>query len=137
MKKYRFIEDLTSDVMFEAYGKTLKELFENSAKAMFTVICQIEKVRPEKSLDLEVKDESPDKLMIAWLSELISLVDLEERFFSKFEILEISDKGLKARIWGEDVSPEKGETVVKAVTYYKYLFKKTKNGYTVRVSLDI
>ena len=25
--KYEFIDDLTSDVLFEAYGKNLKELF--------------------------------------------------------------------------------------------------------------
>jgi SHS2 domain-containing protein len=28
--KYKQIEDLTSDVLFEAYGKDLKEVFENS-----------------------------------------------------------------------------------------------------------
>ena len=38
MKKYKFIEGLTSDVMFEAYGKDLKELFSNAAEAMFSVI---------------------------------------------------------------------------------------------------
>ncbi|MEK6922189.1 MAG: archease, partial [Nanoarchaeota archaeon] len=32
MKKYNFF-DHTADVMFEAYGKTLNELFENAALA--------------------------------------------------------------------------------------------------------
>ena len=46
-------------------------------------------------------------------------------------------KFLKAKCYGEPITPEKGETVVKAVTYYKYKFEKTKQGYKVRVSLDI
>jgi SHS2 domain-containing protein len=137
MEKYKFIDDLTSDVMFEAYGKTLKEVFANAAEAMFTVICQIKKVKPEKSILIEAEAENTGKLMIAWLQELIAAVDTEGMFFSKFDILEISEKKIKAKCWGEPVSPEKGETVVKAVTYYKFLFEKTAQGYKARVSLDI
>lgn len=136
-EKYKFIEDLTSDVMFEAYGKDLREVFENAAEAVFSVICQLDKVRPLESCYVEVKAKSPDKLLIAWLQELIGMVDTEAMFFSRFEIQEIGKKHLKAKVWGEPTSPEKGETVVKAVTYYKYNFEKTKEGYKARVSLDI
>jgi SHS2 domain-containing protein len=137
MEKYKFIDDLTSDVMFEAYGKDLKEVFANAAEAMFTVICHIKKVKPKKALLIEAEAESAGKLMIAWLQELIAAVDTEGMFFSKFEIQEISEKRIKAKCWGEPVTPEKGETVVKAVTYYKFLFEKTSQGYKTRVSLDI
>jgi SHS2 domain-containing protein len=137
MEKYRFIDDLTSDVMFEVYGKTLKEVFENAAEAMFKVICQIDKVKPSKHVLIKAEGETASELMIAWLQELIAAVDIEEMFFSKFEVLEISEKHVKARCWGEPLSQEKGETVVKAVTYYKYLFEKTPEGYLARVVLDI
>jgi len=137
MEKYRFIEDLTSDVMFEAYGKDLKEVFANAAEAMFRVICKLDKVKQKKSLDVEVKAENREELMINWLQELIAMVDIKGMFFSKFEILEIDERHLKAKIFGDDIRPELGETVVKAVTYYKYNFEKTPKGYAVRVSLDI
>jgi len=137
MEKYKFIDDLTSDVMFEAYGKGLKEVFANAAEAMFTVICHIKKVKPKKALLIEAEAENAGKLMIAWLQELIAAVDTEGMFFSKFEIQEIDGKRIKAKCWGEPVSPEKGGTVVKAVTYYKFLFEKTAHGYKTRVSLDI
>lgn len=139
MDKYRFIDDLTSDVMYEAYGKCLKDVFINSAEALMSVICKINKVRPKKEVEVEVYGENLEKLMLNWLQELIILVDIKGMFFSKFEIIEIDKSGkyLKAVIYGEDVKPELGETVVKAVTYYKYKFTKTKNGYIVRVSLDI
>ncbi len=135
--KYRFIDDLTSDVMFEVYGKSLKEVFENAAEALFSVICQIKKVEPKVSREIEMEAESAGELMFDWLQELIARSDIEGMFFSKFEVLEVSETRLKARIWGEEASPEKGETVVKAVTYYGYSFARDGKGYRVRVSLDI
>ena len=122
--KFKFIEDLTSDVMFEAYGNDLKELFENSATALFNVICKIDKVKTIKSLNVEIEGDNLKELLINWLQELIALVDIKEMFFSKFEILEVSEKRLKAKIYGEKISPEKGETVVKAVTYHNFKLEK-------------
>ncbi len=135
--KYKFLKDLTSDVMFEAYGKTEKELFENSAEALMSVVCKIKKVKgmKEKSIVLTAKDIK--ELLFKWLQEIIALVDTEQMFFSKFVIESISDKELKAKICGEEIKPEKGETVVKAVTYYKFDVVKEKKGYKAVVALDI
>lgn len=135
--KYKFIEDLTSDVMFEAYGKNLKELFENAAEAMFSVMCQIKKVKPKNSMDVEVLGRNSGELMISWLQELIALVDVEGVFFSRFEVREISETWLKAKVSGDKAKPELGGTLVKAVTYYDYKLEKTKKGFKVRISLDI
>ncbi len=135
--RYRFIDDLTSDVMFEAYGKGMKEVFENAASALFSVICQIEKIGQSEKKIIKVKADSPGDLMFNWLQELIGLVDVEIMFFSKFRVMEIDEKRLKAEIYGEEADPSRGGTVVKGVTKYKYLFEKTQNGYKVRASLDI
>ncbi len=137
MEKYKFIDDLTSDVMFEAYGKDLKELFENSAEALFSVICEIKQVKPKKGLYLEVGGRDLKDLMFNWLQELISLVDTEEMFFSRFEIQEIDEKHLKARIWGEPISPGKSGTLVKGVTYYSFRVEKAGKGWKARVACDI
>ena len=137
MEKYKFIDDLTSDVMFEAYGKDLKEVFENAAEAMFSIICRLDEVKHDNTLKVEVHGRDEKELMVNWLQELIGLVDTESMFFSEFKIKEIDSSHLKAEIYGEGMSPEKGETVVKAVTYYKYLFEKTRKGYRTRVSVDI
>ena len=133
--QYKYIKDLTSDVMFEAYGKDLKEVFENAALAMFETICH--NVEPKDKREVTIKADSIEDLMFAWLQELIAMVDIEEMFFSKFEILSIENNALKANVYGEPLSPGKGETVVKAVTNYGYKFEKTNGGYKVTVSLDI
>ncbi len=135
--KYKFIEDLTSDVMYEAYGKDLKELFENSALALFSVICKVDQIKDKKARKVEIIGKDLNELMINWLQELISMVDTEGMFFSKFEIDKIDEKSLKAKVYGDDIEPELGETVVKAVTYHKFSLEKVDDKYIVRVTLDI
>ncbi len=137
MEKYKFFDEITSDVMFEAYGSDLKALFANAAEAMFTIICKLDKVEPREERKVEVTADSVEDLMINWLQALIAKVDIDEMFFSKFRITDISETSLTAFVYGEPIAPEKGETLVKAVTYHQYKFKKTKDGYMCRVSFDI
>ena len=135
--KYRFIDKLKSDVMFEAYGKNLKGLFENAALALFSVICDIKKVKPKKKEKFEMKAENLEDLMYNFLSGLIAIVDTEEMFFSKIKVLEVDEQHVIAELFGEEMTKEKGGTVVKAVTYYEYKLEKTKTGYMARICLDI
>lgn len=135
--KYKFIDKIKSDVMFEAYGKDKKELFQNAAEALFSVICKIKQVKPKETEEFQIKANNLEDLMLNWLQALIAIVDTEEKFFSKFEIEEIDNIHLKAKLKGEPIKPELGETVVKAVTMYKYKLEKTKEGYKATVSLDI
>jgi SHS2 domain-containing protein len=137
MKKYKFLDDITSDVMFEAYGKDLKELFENAAEALCSVICKIDQVKAKDTEEFVIKADNLDDLMINWLQALIAIVDTEEKFFSKFEVLDIDENHVKAKISGESTKPELGETVVKAVTLYKYKLEQNSKGYKATVSLDI
>ena len=137
MQKYKFIDDLTSDVIFEAYGKDLKELFKNAAEALSSVICQVKKIKPKKTEEFEIKGEDLESTMWNWLSGLIAIVDTEQMFFSKFEIKEIDEIHVRAKLSGEPIKPELGETVVKSLTNYKYKVEKLKKGYKATVSLDI
>jgi SHS2 domain-containing protein len=75
--------------------------------------------------------------MLNWLCGLIAIVDVEKLFFSKFEVNSITEKKMIASCYGEPISPEKGGTVVKAVTKHNYKLEKTKEGYKVTVTLDI
>lgn len=136
-KKYKFLDNITSDVAYEAYGKDLKEVFENAALALFSIICKIDKVKADKKEKFEVKAEKAEDLMFNWLQSLIAIVDTEEMFFSKFDVKVIDETHLIAECYGEPIKPELGETVVKAVTMYKYKFEKIDNGYKVTVSVDI
>ncbi len=135
--KYKYLKDLTSDVAFEAYGKDLKEVFENAAEALSTIICSIDKVKPKNKITREIKGDNPKDLLFNWLQNIIAEVDIEQMFFSKFNITDISEKKLSAELYGEQVSNEKQGTIVKAITNYLFDLKKTEKGYIAIVSMDI
>ena len=134
---HKFLEDLTSDVMFEVKSKDLKELFEECALTMFEVLCKVDEVFPEKKIKVEVEANSIDDLLFNWLQELVALVDIEEMFFSKFKVISIEGNKLIGFVYGEEISPAKGNTVVKSVTNYGFSLKKIKGKYVAVISLDI
>lgn len=137
--KYKFLEDLTSDILFEAYGKNLKELFENSAIALFSVICEIEKVKPTEKIEIEFKGVTLEETLYNFLSNLIAETEINELFLSKFNvIINKEDSTYKGKViaYGEKITPNKGKTVVKAITYYKFKVEKNRI-YKAKVSLDI
>ncbi|MBI4721404.1 MAG: archease [Candidatus Stahlbacteria bacterium] len=134
---YKFIDDLTSDVMFEAYGKTLVELLENAATAMFSVICDIKNVSPLQEIKINISEDSEDAILHRWLCELLTQSDIHNMFFSKFEASINGQYGISGIAQGEPISPKKSGTVVKGVTYYGFKLEKTNNGYKARVAIDI
>lgn len=140
LKKFEFIEDLTSDVMFKAYGNTIQELLENAALAMFSVTCDIKNVKPKKAVKITVEGKNEEELMHNWLSELLTTHDIENMFFSKFDVkVEEVNGGYRVvgNAWGGTIEMEDILTVIKAVTYHKFSVKKEKDRWVATVVLDI
>jgi len=141
MQKYKFIEGPTSDVMFEAYGKTSKELFENSALALSEVICKLKQVKPKNKITVQVKAKNLKELLFNWMQEIIAQVDISEMFFSRFIITKLTSTQLTAELHGQPTQPELGETVVKAITRHNFTLQtpeQTKNHtYKATVVMDI
>ena len=142
--KFEFF-DVTADVGYRAYGKSLGNAFENAAIAMFEVVTDTSVVRPidEKQIKLEAEDEYA--ILYDWLSELLFLHDSEYMVFSKFEvkinckIVEGQGKYyLEAKAYGEEFDPSRHErrSEVKAVTYHMMNIK-LENRYMIQVILDI
>ncbi len=138
-KKFEYF-DVTADVGFRAYGKTIEEAFENAALATFEVITDTSKINPSIKRDIEISAEDPLALLYDWLSELIFLHDSEYLIFFLFKI-HISKKEdnylLNGSVWGEALNPDKHEIRedVKAVTYH-LMDVKEENGFMVQVILD-
>ncbi len=138
--KYEILDDITSDVMFRSYGKNFEELIENSAEALFSIICDIKEVKDKEVLMVEVEGENEKELIHNWLSKLLTVIDTENMFFSKFKVLELDKNNeIKIRVecYGEEIRQELIFTVVKAVTYYRYSVDKVDEGWVASVVLDI
>jgi len=83
--EYELLEH-EADIGIRGYGNTIEEAFENGAKAMFSIMIDLETVESEKNG--EIKCEAPDieALFVEWLNELLAKKDLEEMSFSRFKV---------------------------------------------------
>jgi SHS2 domain-containing protein len=135
--KYEYIDDITSDVKFRAYGKDLKELFENTALALSNIFCETDKVNNNRYIEINVKAENLEELMVTWLTNIIAEVDIEEMFFCGFEVLEINRTSIKAKAFGDSIRPDLGRTVAKAVTNYDFDLREDEKGFMVQAVIDI
>ena len=139
--KYKFL-DHTADVMFEAYGKNLNEVFENAALAVFDVQCDLKKIKQKIKQKIKLKNENAEDMLFDFLEQLVYLKDAKYILFGNFkvEIKKIRDNySLDAAAYGEKINPGKHElkTDVKAIPLHEFFLKKTKNGWKCRVLLDI
>jgi SHS2 domain-containing protein len=140
-KKFEFF-DVTADVGYRAYGKTLDEAFENAVLAMFEVMTDTSKIKPKVERKIEVESEDECALLYDWLSEFLILLDVDYLVFSKFEVKIKKNEGgfsLEGTAWGEEFNPEIHESraEVKAVTYHLMDVKHENGKYMVQVILDI
>ena len=146
--KYEYF-DVTADIGFYAYGKSLEEAYENAGLAMFDVITDIGKVKKDEVEEFEIVSEDLVSLLYDYLEELLFLQDTELLFFSDFKvnIEKIEDKEsshlenykLTCCAYGEeinwDVHTHKSE--VKAITFHKMCVKEDEGVFKLRAILDL
>jgi SHS2 domain-containing protein len=86
-----------------------------------------------------VKGSGHEELMVAWLSELLYLHEVEELLFCDFTISEILRGSIKGVARGERF--QKGrhciKTAVKAVTYHQLEIQKRDSCWHAQVIFDI
>ena len=150
MSEKQFIYlDHIADIRFIAYGETIETLFENAAKAMLTVIADIENIRPENKFAVELEAPDLENLMVDFLSELLFLFDAEETVIGNVTVKKIERKAendgefekysIVAAVSGEpmNAAEQNFKTEVKAVTYSGIRVEKTEKGYETEVVLDL
>ncbi|MFW5953123.1 MAG: archease [Candidatus Natronoplasma sp.] len=113
----------TADVGIHAYGDDLEEAFEETAKAMFSIITDISKVKKKNKRKLEVASENLESLLVNFLSELIYLHEVHNELYRDFDV-KIEEEGLirlTASAEGEKIDLERHDmdTAVKAVSYHE------------------
>ena len=139
MKKYKILEH-TADIRIKIYGKTIKELFKNSAKALFDLIVQNknEEDKEERKVSLEAMDLN--ELLINWLNELISIFYTYKFLPIKYDLdIDKNFKKLEASIKGIKFNPYKNkiDTEIKAATYCNLDIKKNKKNFEVEIVFDV
>ena len=120
MEKDFEIINHTADVGIVAYGADMSQAFANAARALFSLITELDDVAEVLHRDVELTAPDEEGLLVEWLNELIYLFDTENILFKRFDIIQLNNTQLKARSYGEkvDKSKHKLKTGVKAATYH-------------------
>ncbi len=122
---YKFLEHV-SDQLVEVEAKDVEELFEDSAKAFFDTLVDINKVEPKDEFEIELTANNIQDLLYRFLNELLYLFDTKKAVFSKFEA-EFDEENMRidVRMWGEYFDPKKHEPryEIKAVTLHNFEVK--------------
>jgi len=138
MRKNFEIVDHTADVGIIAYGDDISQAFANAARALFSLITELDDMEEILHRDIELTAPDEESLLVKWLNELIYLFDTENIVFKRFDITKLNNTQLKARSYGEKVDSSKHrlKTGVKAATYHMLKVDKG-DGCRVQVLFDI
>jgi SHS2 domain-containing protein len=121
MKEFELL-DHEADVGIRSWGKTVEEAFENGARAMFSIMVNLEGVTPQGGIKVEAAADDYESLFVEWLNELLAQRDITEMVFSEFTVHIKRNEGLhlSGTARGEHLNQEKHDirTEVKAATYF-------------------
>jgi len=141
---YHYLEELgTADIVFEATGRDLPELFSDAADATLNVmIDNIEAIRPRETRKIELSNDKLDMLLFDLLQELIFLKDAERLLLRLREVqVAESEQNYVVKTIGEgeplDAERHHQRADVKAVTLHDFSVEQTESGWKARVLLDI
>ncbi len=133
--------DHTADVGLRIRGDDLADLFRTAAGGLVDyVVANRGAVRVDRVDAVSLRADSTAELLLAWLDELIFLIETRHVLYARFEV-DLSDDGLalEARLGGEAIDPGRHvlDHEVKAVTRHGATFGREGSGWVAEVILDI
>ncbi len=138
--RYKFLPH-TADAMFEAYGKDLEEMFENSALALEECMVKLSTIKDKEHYEIKLECDSVEDLLYDFLSELIFIKDTKGLLFNKFNKVIKKNKKYKlsAKCKGDFINRNTQELLddAKAVTKHLFEVKKIKDKWIAKVLVDI
>ncbi len=125
----------TADLIIQAQGKNLEELFLETMRGMFETI--VPNVENEKIIKRQIEIESVDlkALLVDFLSEVLYQSDVNNETYIDVIFQELTDTKLKAVLHGKKIKSFAEE--IKAVTHHNLKIGKTKDGWEAEVLFDI
>ena len=138
MGQYEFINH-TADIGIRVRGLSLKELFENAARAMFDLIVDLDTVKTRNRMAIEIRGEQLEELLADWLRDLLYRCNGDKYLLKEFKIEKINLGCLKARVRGEklDMSRHSLKREIKAVTYHDLEIRKLNQQWQAQIIFDI
>lgn len=138
---FRYLDHVT-DAIVEAYGSSLDEAFENSAKGLVNTMIDLEQITPDQEYEIVAKGYDVKSLLYDWLEKVMLGLLIDNIALSDFKV-KISERNsnyyLKGIAKGEtlDLKKHHYKVEIKAVTYHEMEIEQTENIITTRFLLDL
>lgn len=136
-RPYRFLSH-TADLMVEARGKDLPELFSRCVDALFSAICDRRYVSPAETRTVAVTaDTREDQLYLLLRAAL--LLFSADRFLARSARVTMKNDAVVLSVAGEpsDIARHPVDREVKAVTAHALTVRETPDGLVARFLVDI
>ena len=127
-----------ADIGIRGFGETVEESFENAAKAMYSVMVNINAIESMEKRRVTVSAPDRELLLVEWLNALLSLSDIEHVVFSKFNVM-IEGTSLTGTAWGERLDPERHEpdVEIKGATYHMLKVNQEDGRFVAQCVVDV
>ncbi len=131
-----------ADVGVRGTGKSLEEAFAECAKAMFSVMADLEKVKAGKAVKVEAEAESRENLLVEFLNQMLYLRDVRQMLFNSFDLYIIEGGKiwkLKGKAFGEKINKETQgiKSDVKAASYHQLKVEESKGKFIAQCVVDV
>ena len=139
--EFRYLDHMT-DAIIEAYGSSLEEAFENSAKGLVNTMFHIKEITPDKEYEIIAKGYDIESLLYDWLEKVMLGILIDNIVLADFKVKISESNGnyfLKGIGKGEvlDLQKHHYKVEIKAVTYHEMEIKRKENIITTRFLLDL
>jgi SHS2 domain-containing protein len=129
----------TADVGIVVRAATLPDLFETAAVGMFSFLIDPLSVENRAWRERRVDADDLAGLLVAWLNDLLLLLNGEEFVPKVYVVDEVGERRLRATVHGEPVDPTRHRfrLDVKAATYHQLEVRREGDGWMARVIFDV
>jgi SHS2 domain-containing protein len=138
---FHYIEHV-SDAMVEAYGRTLSEVFANSARALINIVCDLSRIDLNESVIIETEGFDQISLLYNWLEKVLLALLVDNIALANFDLTIEQSKDkykLFSTCGGEAFSEQKHhyKVEVKAITYHEMKISRRNDMFIVKFLVDL
>ncbi len=126
-----------ADIGIIGRGETLEDCFEAAAEAVFALMADLSKVKPERTIQLQFRESDREIALVVWLNRLIAESKALGMVLCQFRLQRLGDDwtgDAHGEPWHRDLEPG---VEVKGATLTMLSVAETEEGWEARCVVDV
>jgi SHS2 domain-containing protein len=129
--------DHEADIGIVGRGQTLEAAFEAAAEAMFGIMADLARVRPERAVRVEFEEADPELALVTWLNRLLAEARGASLVLGQFRLRRSNARWI-GEGWGEPWRDDLERGVeVKGATLTMLAVQPVEGGWEARCVVDV